>query len=220
MVIDATSDFKRILRAARLAQLMHTISKSDDGAYRIRLDGPASVLRQTRRYGVQMARFLPALICCKGWKLHAIVETHNRWKLSLDLTDRDGLRSHLPPESEFDSSVEADFAQKWGEEARDGWTLQREAEVLHSGQKTFIPDFVFRRSDGKSVMLEIIGFWTPEYITARLATLAVFRETPILLAIHESTSHHFESAAATATIVTYKSALQVKSVLQALTSLS
>ncbi len=216
LVIDATSDFKRILRAARLAQLMHTISKSDNGAYRIRLDGPASVLRQTRRYGVQMAKFLPALICCKGWKLHAVVETRNRWKLSLDLTDRDGLRSHLPIESEFDSSVEADFAQKWGEEERDGWTLERESEVLYSGQKTFVPDFVFRRTDGKSAMLEIIGFWTPEYIAARLETLAVFRETPILLAIHESTSHHFESAAATATVVTYKSALQVKPVLQAL----
>ncbi len=219
MVIDATSDFKRILRSARLAQLMHTISTTNDGIYRIQLDGPASVLRQTRRYGVQMARFLPALICCKGWKLHAVVETRNRWKLSLKLSDQDGLRSHLPPESEFDSSIEADFAQKWGNEARDGWTLEREAEVLYSGQKTFVPDFVFRRSDGKSAMLEIIGFWTPEYIAARLETLEIFRETPILLAIHESTSHHFESASPTATIVTYKSTLQVKAVLQALATL-
>jgi len=219
MVIDASTDFKRILRAARLAKLMHTISRTGEGAYRIRLDGPASVLRQTRRYGVWMARFLPALICCQGWKMHAVVETRNRWKLSLDLSDRDGLHSHLPSESEFDSSVEADFAKKWGDEVREGWSLEREAEVLYSGQKTFIPDFVFRHSDGRVVLMEIIGFWTPEYIAARLETLAVFREAPILLAIHESTSHHFESSPGTAIVVTYKSALLVKPVLQALATL-
>ncbi|HQZ64381.1 MAG TPA: DUF790 family protein [Planctomycetaceae bacterium] len=219
MVIDASTDFKRILRAARLAKLMHTISRTGEGAYRIRLDGPASVLRQTRRYGVWMARFLPALICCQGWKMHAVVETRNRWKLSLDLSDRDGLHSHLPSESEFDSSVEADFAKKWGDEVREGWSLEREAEVLYSGQKTFIPDFVFRHNDGRVVLMEIIGFWTPEYIAARLETLAVFREAPILLAIHESTSHHFESSPGTAIVVTYKSALLVKPVLQALATL-
>ena len=218
MTIDATTDFKRILRAARLAKLMHTISRTGEGAYRIQLDGPASVLRQTRRYGVLMAKFLPALICCKGWKMHAVVETRNHWKLSLNLTDRDGLQSHLPSESEFDSSVEAEFAQKWGEEVRDGWTLEREGEVLYSGQKTFIPDFVFRHNDGKVVLMEIIGFWTPEYIEARLETLAVFRKAPILLAIHESTAHHFETAAS-ANVVTYKSALLVKPLLQALATL-
>jgi predicted nuclease of restriction endonuclease-like RecB superfamily len=126
----------------------------------------------------------------------------------------------LPSESEFNSSAEADFAEKWGDEVRNGWTLRREAEVLYSWQKTFLPDFKFRRAEGKSAMMEIIGFWTPEYIAAHLATLEVFRETPILLAIHESTSHHFESAAARETIVTFKSALQVKAVLQALAILN
>lgn len=219
MDIDATTDFKRILRAARLAKLMHSISSTGEGTYHIRLDGPASVLRETRRYGILMAKFLPALICCTGWKMHAVVETRTRWKLSLDLTDRDGLQSHLPADSEFDSSIEADFAEKWGDEVRDGWTLEREAEVLHSGQKTFVPDFVFRHNDGRTVLLEIIGFWTPEYIEARLKTLEVFRDTPILLAIHESTSHHFAASPAATNIVTYKTVLLLKPVLEALANL-
>lgn len=218
MDIDVTTDFKRILRAARLAKLMHTISYAGEGAYHIRLDGPASVLRETRRYGILMAKFLPALICCTGWKMHAVVETRSRWKLRLDLTDRDGLQSHLTPDAEFDSSIEADFAEKWGDEVRDGWTLEREAEVLHSGQKTFVPDFMLRHNDGRTVLLEIIGFWTPEYIEARLLTLEVFRETPILLAIHESTSHHFTAGTGAANIITYKTVLLLKPVLDALAS--
>jgi len=218
--VYATTDFKRILRAARLAKLMHTISQTGQGTWHMRFDGPASVLRETRRYGILMARFLPALISCTGWKMHAVVETRNHWRLGLDLTDRDGLRSHLPADSEFDSSVEADFSEKWGDEVREGWTLEREADVLHLGQKTFVPDFVFRHDSGRTVLMEIIGFWTPEYIERRLETLAVFKDSPIILAIHESTSHHFESSVPVASIVTYKTALLIKPILEALQKFS
>lgn len=30
------------------------------------------------------------------------------------------------------------------------------------GQKVFVPDFVFRHDDGRTVLLKIVGFWTPE----------------------------------------------------------
>lgn len=216
MDIYATGDFKRILRAARLARLMHSIQRTGQGTYHIRLDGPASVLRETRRYGILMAKFLPALISCTGWRMHAVVETRSGWKLSLDLSEQDRLQSHLPSDSEFDSSIEADFAEKWGDEVREGWSLEREGEFLYSGQKTFVPDFVFRHDNGKVVLMEIIGFWTPEYIESRLKTLAVFEGSPILLAIHESTSHHFKAAGMESRIITYKTALLIKPVLESL----
>lgn len=217
MEIQATGDFKRILRAARLSRLMHSISRISDSCYYIRLDGPASVLRETRRYGVQMAKFLPVLISCTGWKMHAVVETRNGWKLGLDLHDTDGLQSHLPDEDEFDSSVEAQFFRSWGNDARDGWMLYREAEFLHAGQKTFVPDFVFRHTNGRTAFLEIVGFWTPEYLQSRLQTHTVFANAPILLAIHESTHHHFQDIVPTGKVIPYKTAISVKAVLDALT---
>ena len=66
MTVDATDDFKTILRYAKLARMMHTITRTGPGRYRMRFDGPASVLRSTRRYGAAMARFLPSLIACRG----------------------------------------------------------------------------------------------------------------------------------------------------------
>ena len=70
MIVWASEDFKTILRYTKLARLMHTIRRLGDGRFEIRLDGPASALRGTRRYGVAFAKFLPALIACKGWRLH------------------------------------------------------------------------------------------------------------------------------------------------------
>jgi predicted nuclease of restriction endonuclease-like RecB superfamily len=114
MIVWATDDLKTILRYAKLARLMHSIRRLDDGRYEIRFDGPASVLRVTRRYGVAFAKFLPALIACRGWRMHAVVQTRRAgWLAALDLTANDGLHSHLPPPEEFDSRLEETFAQEW-----------------------------------------------------------------------------------------------------------
>src|SRR5205807_5097861 len=107
MIVWATDDFKTILRYAKLARLMHSIRRLGDGRYELRLDGPASVLRATRRYGVALAKFLPPLIACRGWCLHALLQP--RWRgplVGLDLSPDDRLNSHLPPPAEFDSQVE------------------------------------------------------------------------------------------------------------------
>ncbi len=218
MNVEVTADFKRILRSARLAKLMHTIVRTSPGTYIIRLDGPASVLRETRRYGIQMAKFLPTLISCTGWRMRALIETRSCQRLTLELSERDRLQSHLAGDDEFDSSIESEFAAKWGNEMREGWCLEREGEFLHSGQKTFVPDFVFRHQSGCTVLMEIVGFWTPEYLDARLRTLEVFRDEPIVLAIHESTAHHFTQAGFESRSVTYKTTLLIKPVLELLNS--
>ncbi|HEV3003472.1 MAG TPA: DUF790 family protein [Pirellulales bacterium] len=210
MTVWCREDFKTVLRYAKLAKLMHTIRRAGEG-YVFRFDGPASLLRETRRYGTQMARFLPALIACRGWRMHALVRSRGGWTNRLELTPADGLTSRVPPPEDFDSDVEAAFAEKWGAEPREGWTLAREAEVLHSGQQVFVPDFVFRHADGRRVLLEIVGYWTPEYLESKLKTLALFAGEPIVLAVAESVGR--DSIAWPAGTVRFKAALKIKDVL-------
>ena len=64
----ASADFKTILRYAKLARMMHTIIRLGTGDYLFRFDGAASVVRETRRYGAALARFLPALLACRDWR--------------------------------------------------------------------------------------------------------------------------------------------------------
>lgn len=218
MTVWATRDFKTILRYAKLARLMHTIERRGEDHYVLRFDGPASVVRPTRRYGACMARFLPALVACRGWRMHAVIQTARRgWQLSLDLSDADGLHSHLPAPEEFDSGVEEAFAVKWGDQAHEGWRLLREAEILHRGQKVFMPDFVFRHEDGRTALLEIVGFWTPEYLAAKTQTLAAFAAYPILLAVARQAEKKLPPLPESTII--YRTALLLEDVLARLRSL-
>ncbi|MBN2024443.1 MAG: DUF790 family protein [Pirellulales bacterium] len=218
MRIWATEDFKTILRYAKLARLMHTIARQGPGRYRIDVDGPASALRETRRYGAAMARFLPALVACRGWRMHAVVRTRRQgWTVGLDLSSADGLTSHLPPPEAFDSTVEQSFADKWGPEPRDGWRLVREGEILHRGQHVFVPDFSFHHADGRTALMEIVGFWTPEYIEAKLHSLAQFPDARILVAAAESVRQRLGPWADR--VIPFKSALALKDVLERLTQL-
>ncbi len=214
LTVWVDDEFKTILRYAKLARLMHSIHRFSDGRFRIRLDGPASVLRRTRRYGVAMAKFLPALISCKKWRMQAIVMTRQSWRLKLQLSSEDGLRSHQPPADEFDSKLEQSFAEKWGSEAREGWRLKREGTIFHKGQKAFVPDFVFEHESGLEVPMEIVGFWTPEYLEAKWATLREFPAERILLALsHEASKANPLSSE---DVIVFKTVLHVKDVLQRL----
>src|ERR671915_805876 len=71
----------------------------------------------------------------------------------------------------FDSAVEEKFAKRF-EQAETGWRLIREPDplVLSNGG-AFIPDFMFEKYD-KKIYLEIVGFWTSEYLERKLQKLA------------------------------------------------
>jgi len=213
MTVVATDDLKTILRYAKLAKLLHDIVRLGPSKYRITFSGPASVLRQTRRYGVNFARFLPALLACEGWQMTASLKTPWNTSAKLNLSDSDGFTSHLPPPDEFDSRLEESLAEKFGLE-RDGWQLIREGEILHDHQKTFVPDFTFRHEDGTQVLMEIVGFWTPEYLMHRRRSLQLFRHHRILIAVPEKSLR--EGARIGENVLVYKTALKLTSLMEAL----
>lgn len=184
VTVEAGRDFKHILRYARLARLLHRVERSRGDAYRFVLDGPSSVLRRTRAYGVDFARFLAALVRLPEWRLTAEIELRKGWRpLTFTLSGADGLGARATPPAEFDSGLEAAIARKFGRE-RQGWRLIREGAVLPlGGGRVLVPDFVFRHADGTEVALEIVGYWTPEYLADKLRRLAATRDVNLVVAV-------------------------------------
>jgi len=170
-------------RPARRRRGRSAAAGAGKGGYRFVLDGPNSVLRRTRAYGVDFARFLAALVRLSDWRLQAEIELRPGWRpLTLTLASSDGLGAGSTPPAEFDSTLEEAIARKFGRE-RAGWRLRREGVVLDVGRALLVPDFAFRHQDGTEVLLEIVGYWTPEYLADKLGKLAAVRGVNLIVAV-------------------------------------
>ncbi len=212
LTLELTSGYKAALRAIKFSRLVHDITRVAPGHYRVEIDGPVSVIRETSRYGASMARLLPVLVRLRGWKLCAVIKARGwRGRLALELSPETGLKAPPGAAPEFDSATEEKFFEKWGPEPRDGWTCHREGEILHRGQKVFFPDFIFRHADGRKASLEIIGFWTPEYLRAKRETLQHFAGERLALAVRDATKADFSDLGFP--IFPYRETLQPKAVL-------
>jgi predicted nuclease of restriction endonuclease-like RecB superfamily len=145
-----------------------------EGGYQVEIDGPISpFVQSTTRYGRQFAAFLPALFLCERWNMQASVRPPHLGKtLTYSLDHTSELRTHFKRSPLFDSRLEADFAAefeaKFGGE-RGKWILTREDQVLLVEDTVMIPDFTLTHRDtGKQALIEIVGFWHPDYLRRKL----------------------------------------------------
>lgn len=164
---DAAS-YRELFGAIKAYRLIHTITGNAKEGYEIRLDGPVSMFHRSQKYGVQMAVFLPALLTCKNWRMSAEISSKPVGNLRFELESKQTqLRSHYQSETPYESPAREMLAAKWAKYEGE-WKLEASHEVIDLGASAFIPDYVLRHADGRKVYLEMLGFWTPEHLKARL----------------------------------------------------
>ena len=144
-----------------------------EGGFWVKVDGPASLFKLTRRYGTAIAKLLPVIVASPEWTVEAKI----LWKYTNEICDfrienwkHDALlkKPRLPSLS-FDSMVEEDFAARF-QALNSGWLLRREPEPVLAGKQVIIPDFSLEK-EGLRVYMEIVGFWTVEYLLRKIEKL-------------------------------------------------
>jgi uncharacterized protein len=188
LTIDIEGSYQDVFRYIKLCRLMHSIERRAAG-YRIELDGPLSLLCGSLRYGVKMAVFLPALALCRKWRMETtIIKRGERLTFSLD--DQSNLVSHFRRFPLYDSRLERDFAadfRKTFEKGTGGWRLARaDAVIPLERNEVMIPDFTLHNENvyaGRDVHLEIVGFWTPEYLSRKIAKIRQAGSHKLIIAV-------------------------------------
>jgi hypothetical protein len=189
---EVSENYQQIFRWIKCLGLMYEAVEVPDGRVKVKVDGPASLFKETTKYGTALAKLLPALVRAQEFRLEArIKEGQNRYTFELDHSkrslfplldshrDRESADASIPLER-FDSAVEANFYRRIRGVMRD-WEVKREPTIFKAGRHIFIPDFGFERR-GVRYYLEIVGFWTPEYLKKKLAKLKA-TETNLLVAV-------------------------------------
>jgi uncharacterized protein len=172
MEIQIEDNYQQVFRKIKQLGLIYSIH---DG--KISLEGPISLFKLTEKYGSAFARLLSTVMKATRWSLKACIsrktfQGKRIYEFTLDHTRRPIFGTELETaEIDFDSAIENEFYQLGFK----GWTVQREPTVLKAGQYAFIPDFSLERN-GTRIYVEIIGFWTPEYLRHKIEKLNLLQE--------------------------------------------
>lgn len=184
LCFTASGNWQKIFYTVKKLGLIYEAYK--EGTIWVEVDGPASLFKLTRRYGTATAKLLPAIITNPRWTIEAKI----LWKYTNEICSfkLESWKHHtlfkcerLPPVS-FDSEVEQEFATQF-QAMKTGWQLKREPEPVLAGTQVIIPDFSLEKENVK-VYLEIVGFWTAEYLHRKIEKLRK-ADANILLVVDE-----------------------------------
>ncbi len=176
--------------SGRWQDLFHSIKKLGliyeayhNNGFWVKIDGPASLFKLTKRYGIHIAKLLPTIVANPEWTVNAKI----LWKYSNEICSFkiESLKhgSLLPKITlqplTFDSTDEERFAVQFLA-LKSNWILKREPEPVLAGSSVIVPDFSLERS-GLKVYLELVGFWTQEYLLRKIEKLKQVNSKMILL---------------------------------------
>ena len=180
---NVPGEYRRLFQHLKFHGLMYAVEGNLDDGYQIYVDGPASLFKQTRKYGLQMAIFLPALLRVSRWEMEAVLRRDDR-DISYRLDSQSPLKPLTAAPPAYDSLLEEHFARRW-EKLDTPWTLEREVEIVDLKGTVFVPDFALRHPDGRVAHVEIMGFWHPDYLRRKLDKLRRAAMPDLIVAVSE-----------------------------------
>ena len=215
VTIDLYGGARAVVRQVHLRRLLCTVRRSTSEGVRLDISGAFSLFRHTTMYGRALASILPLVAWCERFDLVARCVLRGR-TVSVRLRPGDPITAGEQPRA-YDSRLEERFARDFARANLD-WDLVREPEPVEAGDTLVFPDFavVHRRDTSKRYLLEIVGFWTPDYLGAKLDRLRTMPHAPLVLCIDRGLNCSRDELPAQARVVWFQKRIEPQAVLAAI----
>ena len=159
------ADLRNLFRSLRFFRLLFSGS-IEKKTLKLVIDGPASILENSLKYGMQLACFFPAICRLPQWKLAcSVMKNGKMYRLVLDESSR--LQSHR---AQFSGNLEEHrMFLAYFREHGEGWVIDDAPGYLSPDpQRVIFPDFQFTK-DGRIRYLELFHRWHASALEERLA---------------------------------------------------
>ncbi|MCL2288657.1 MAG: DUF790 family protein [Candidatus Bathyarchaeota archaeon] len=171
-------------------KLFYTIKKlgliyevTQENGFSVKIDGPSSLFKLTKRYGTNIAKLLPTIIANQEWTINAKIlwkYTNEICNFTIEHTKHNTLlQTPNIQQTTYDSADEKNFANQF-KAINTGWQLKREPEPILAGHQIIVPDFSLEKANLK-IYIEIVGFWTEEYLRRKAEKLKQVNVKMILI---------------------------------------
>src|SRR5712692_6496001 len=220
---SASGNWKNIFRDTKRFGLIYSVERGNDGGFKVALDGPLSLFKMTERYGTSIAKLLPQIIASDSWSIRAEILARSRGRVYTFEADGRELKGIIQTATDardegvrpnqYDSTVEERFAKSFLSYGS-GWALKREPEPLVAGAHVLIPDFSFEKN-GVKVYLEVVGFWTSEYLERKISKLKQVTGIDMIVAADRSLAcSKLERLKSSALVVYYEKDVPLKPIIE------
>jgi predicted nuclease of restriction endonuclease-like RecB superfamily len=202
-----------VVRHAKWKGLICSIRDfSEPGAVLVEVSGPLAILQRTLIYGRALGELVPYLGNMKDFVLEAKIRGSNGMRI-LRVKSGDPI---FPKESlkKYDSKLEEQFAKRFLKATND-WDLVREPGPFQTEDEFVYPDFAIKHRTRPDLIwqMEIVGFWTPEYLGQKLLKYRRAKIPRLILCLRESHQCKDGDLPASAKIVRFKTAVKPEDVL-------
>jgi uncharacterized protein len=203
VTLDVEGHARTLVRTAKLRGLICTVSRGAAGDTVLEVSGPLALFRRTIPYGRALGALVPQLAWCPRFRLRAACLLEERL-VNLSLGTGDPILPADPPRH-YDSQLEERFAREFRKLAPD-WDVFREPEPVVAGNGLVFPDFALqhRYDSSRRWLLEIVGYWTPDYVRRKLARYREAQVTNLILCIDEARACDEERLPAGAVVVKFR----------------
>ena len=211
--------YRAFFRKLKFRRLLHRIEPRSSGGYKIEIDGPLCLFESVTKYGLSLAQLVPTLRECDKVELTAELRW-GRAREALDFEVSFSGDAGLGP-----SPVRDEVAGVIAAVSRlnEGWTAELASELFDvPGVGVVVPDLVLTDSAGRTVHVEVMGYWSREAVFRRLdwmkagARPAQGQPVRLLLAVSSQLRVSPEAVPADAhgAIYVYKGAILARALLE------
>ena len=212
--IELEGNTRTLIRQAKWRGLICTVAeRSGTAGASLEVSGPFALFRNTRLYGRALGELVPLLAWCPRFRLRADCVFAGR-RLSLQLATGDPIFPAGAPRR-YDSRLEERFAREFRRLAP-AWDVIREPEPISAGGTLIFPDFALqdRANPARRWLLEIVGFWTADYVARKLTLYRSAHLANLILCIDEDRNCADEDLPPEALVIKFRRRVDAAAVLR------
>jgi hypothetical protein len=202
--IELRGNARAVVKLARLRGLICVVARPEqtDADIALNISGPLALFRRTTVYGRALAALVGVLPWCERFRLRARCALDGE-VVPVEIRSGDPLALSDEPRR-FDSRLEERLFRDLGRAAPD-WEIIREPEPIQLPGHMIFPDFALEhRRDRRRWILEIVGFWTRDYLDQKLASLAAAKLDNLIVCVDAARGCDENDLPASSHLVSYK----------------
>ena len=179
---------RRVLRWLKFCRLVADVAQTETG-WQLDISGPAAMFSVQKKYGLQLASFLPVVPVLENFTIEAEIAMRPpaTWQLTLQHT-----HPLVSPHGRALGFIPPEVAHVAGQFVDDDWQLDLDAQARHVGANGMcVPDFIFRHRAGAVIFVELFHRWHQHALKQRIDDLRARPDPQLILgvdkALHQET---------------------------------